>query len=60
MHTDKNVSEARSWCVRVWTQTIERFRCERVFREGAENCTRGGGAPRTFLRSTFLVNRMDK
>ncbi|MGO8764784.1 MAG: hypothetical protein ACLQSR_06575, partial [Limisphaerales bacterium] len=39
--------EARSWCVRVWTQTIERFRCERVFREGAENSTRGGCAPRS-------------
>ena len=37
-------------CARMWQQTFESFRCARVFREGAENRTRGGCAPQLRFR----------
>jgi len=41
------------------TRTLDIFRRERVFREGAKNCARGGRATRSFRGFTHFVNRTD-
>ena len=41
------------------TRTLEMFRRERVFREGAENRDRGGRAPQSFRGFTHFVKRTD-
>ena len=48
-----------AWVQAMGTRTLDRFRCERVFREGAKNHTRGACAPRAWTCSTTEMRKKE-